>query len=233
MPDVNSGPALVSMAQQFTGLPMRALIGGPLNAAAQANNMMAVTQTNFMLDTCFNKKTGKDAAGNDTTTLEPIMVTMHITRGVITESESKDDKGQPTAEITNVTTQFDLPLLTIIPLNALGVDNVQVDFDMEVKSSYTDEASQSSSESTHAEASFDAKLGAGWWSVEVKGSVSHDSQSAQSTKSTYQKSNNAKYTVSVHAGQLQLPEGVTTIIQAFTNSISPITLGSSSNSQAS
>ena len=29
--------ALVSMAQQFTGLPMDALIGAPLNAAADAN----------------------------------------------------------------------------------------------------------------------------------------------------------------------------------------------------
>ena len=53
MPQVDSGPALVSMAQQFTGLPMRSLIGGPLTAAAQANSMMAVTQTKFMLNTCF------------------------------------------------------------------------------------------------------------------------------------------------------------------------------------
>lgn len=223
---VNTGPALVSMAQQFTGLPMRSLIGGPLNAAAQANSMMAVTQTKFMLDTCFSKTTVKGADGKDVDGLSPIMVTMEITRGVITEQAAQD--GKPAApDITNVTTRFDLPLLTIVPLNSLGVDSVQVDFDMEVKSSYSDESSQSSSENTQAQASFDAKLGEGWWSVEVKGSVSHDSQSSSSTKSSYQKSNNAKYTVSVHAGQLQLPEGVTTIIQAFTNSISPISLGTS------
>jgi len=95
---------------------------------------------------------------------------------------------------------------------------------MEVKSSYSDESSQQSSSSSHEEASFDAKLGEGWWSVEVKGSVSHDSSSSSSQSATYQKSNSAKYTVSVTAGQLPLPQGVTTIIQAYTNSINPITL---------
>ncbi|WP_283132217.1 DUF2589 domain-containing protein [Enterovibrio norvegicus] len=70
MPEVSNGPALVSMAQQFAGLPMRSLIGGPLNAAAQANSMMAVTQTKFMLDTCFNKSSDT----KDKTSLTPIMV---------------------------------------------------------------------------------------------------------------------------------------------------------------
>jgi hypothetical protein len=44
---------LLSISQQFSGLPMDALIGGPLNAAARANAAMALTQTKFMLDTCF------------------------------------------------------------------------------------------------------------------------------------------------------------------------------------
>ncbi|WP_338591466.1 DUF2589 domain-containing protein [Shewanella khirikhana] len=212
-PTVDTGPALVSMAQQFSGLPMRSLIGGPLNAAAQANSMMAVTQTKFMLDTCFNKS-GTDAD----TTLEPIMVTMQITRTVFEEETDKD--GQTTVTPTPVNTTFDLPLLTLIPLNALGVDSVQVDFDMEVKSSYTNESSTNSSSETQAAASFDAKLGEGWWSVEVKGSVSYDSKTSSSNSASYQKSNSAKYTVSVHAGQLPLPQGVTTIIQAYTNAIS-------------
>lgn len=47
---------LLSMSQQFSGLPMESLIGGPLNAAAKANSAMALTQTMFMLDTCFKKR---------------------------------------------------------------------------------------------------------------------------------------------------------------------------------
>ena len=38
----------------------------------------------------------------------------------------------------------------------------------------------------------------------------------------YEKSNSAKYTVNVHAGQLPVPKGVNTIIEAFTQAIQPI-----------
>ena len=48
---------LLSMSQQFSGLPMDSLIGGPLNAAATANGVMAANQVKFMLDTCFTQIT--------------------------------------------------------------------------------------------------------------------------------------------------------------------------------
>jgi hypothetical protein len=47
----DNSPALLSMAQEFQGLPMSSLIGGPLNAAAQANSSMAMNQVKFLLDT--------------------------------------------------------------------------------------------------------------------------------------------------------------------------------------
>lgn len=228
MADVDTGPALVSMAQQFSGLPMRSLIGGPLKAAAEANSTMAVTQTKFMLDTCFYKQKVDEKDKEKPRTLIPIMVTMEINRSVIYEEEGKEGKpGKP--KVKSVPTQFELPLLTIIPLNSLAVDEVQVNFDMEVKSSYSDESSKSNSSETQGSMSADAKLGGAWWSVEVKGSVSYDSKTASSHSTTYQKSNSAQYSVSVHAGQQKLPEGVTTIIQAFTNSISPIELDAKQN----
>ena len=42
----------------------------------------------------------------------------------------------------------------------------------------------------------------------------------------YEKSNSAKYTVNVHAGQLPLPTGVTTIIDVFAKSIEPVDITS-------
>ena len=48
---------LVSMARQFSGLPMKELIGAPLVAASEANNMMALSQTKFLLETCFELTT--------------------------------------------------------------------------------------------------------------------------------------------------------------------------------
>ena len=209
--------ALVSMAQQFSGLPMGSLIGGPLNAAAQANAAMATTQTKFMLDTCF-KATTQGSGATATTSYEPIMINMSLTRPVI--SAPADAGGAPS--ITSATTTFNLPLLTIIPLNSLGVDSADVSFEMEVKSSFSEDASQTQQTEVKAAASFEAKIGYGPFSATVKGSASYDHKDSSTHSTHYQKSNSAKYTVNVHAGQLPLPKGVNVIIEAFTQAIQPI-----------
>lgn len=199
---------LVSMAQQFSGLPMKSLLGAPLKAATDANGMMARTQTQFMLSTCFDKK------GDD---LEPIMVSFNITRSIVKQDGTAATP--PTA-----TVKFNLPLLTLIPLNSLAVDDVKIHFEMEVKSSTSKDNESSNEQETAAKADITAKYNAGLFSVEVHGSVSHNSKSTSSQKEHYEASNQAKYEVDVHAGQLPLPTGVTTIINAFTKNIDPIML---------
>ena len=202
---------LVSMAQQFSGLPMDSLIGGPLNAAAKANAAMALTQTAFLLDTCFKK--------DDKENYEPIMISMSLTRGVI--EPGKD--GAPST-ISSVKTSFELPLLTIIPLNSLGVDEVNISFEMEVKSSYGEDTHEEKSKDLKAASTFEAKIGIGPFSAKITGSVSYDQKESSSKDTHYQKSNSAKYTVKVHAKQLPLPQGVTTIIDVFSKAIEPIKL---------
>jgi len=209
---------LVSMAQQFQGLPMDSLIGGPLNAAAKANGAMAATQTKFMLDTCFSKD-----QSDPTSSYKPIMIKMELERGLITPPEKDADGTIIThAKIDKVLTTFNLPILTIIPLNSLGVDEVSILFDMEVKSSYGEEESEETSVKKAGDMSFEAKIGYGPFSATIKGSASYSNEQNSSKSSHYEKSNSAKYTVNVHAGQLPLPLGVTTIINAFSNAIEPL-----------
>lgn len=212
---------LLSISQQFSGLPMDALIGGPLNAAADANAKMAVTQTKFLLDTCFTSlgEDGKPTSNpEDVASYSPVMIKMELSRPVINTSAEAPDK-IPMAKV-----QFNLPLLTIVPLNSLAVDSVNITFDMEVKSSFSEENSKESQNAMKSEGSFEAKVGWGPFSVTVKGSASYDSSNSTKESQHYQKSNSAKYHVDVHAGQLPLPMGVTTIINAFANSIQPIEL---------
>ncbi|MCP4746489.1 MAG: DUF2589 domain-containing protein [Desulfobacteraceae bacterium] len=210
------------MAQQFTGLPMGSLIGAPLQAAARANSMMAMTQTKFLMDTCFKKQ-----KKGDQELYEPITIDLSLTRALIQPESGTSTTTQPAPKVANITTTFRLPLLTILPLNSLAVQTADVEFEMEVKSSYSDEVSHSQQESTDANASFETKIKAWFVSTDIKGSISHKSSSSSSDKSHYQKSNSANYTVKVHAGQLPLPQGVNTIIQAYTNCITPVIMPTS------
>lgn len=209
-------PALLSMAQQFSGLPIKSLIAGPLNAAAEANAMMAQTQTAFMLNTCFKggESNDNDKKGNtDNSALEPIMITFTAKRSVL------DEQGNPKPDATM---SFTLPLLTIIPLNSLAVDDVKVHFEMEVKSSSSQSSETSKETDTSAKAGFTAGGQVGPFKVEVHGSVSTNSKSSSKASEHYSSSNQAKYEIDVHAGQLPLPQGVTTIIDTFTKNIAPI-----------
>jgi hypothetical protein len=232
---------LLSMSQQFSGLPMDSLIGGPLNAAASANAAMGMNQVSFMLNTCFNKViTPAEGDTLETTNYNPIMIKMSLTRQVITPVSTSAGKAyaenvasnapaaptmdEPTANIQDVTTAFNLPLLTIIPLNSLAVQTVDIGFEMEVKSSYGEDHSNESSKSMAAEVSFEAKVNYGIFSASVKGSASTKSEDKTSESSHYEKSNSAKYTVAVKAAQIPLPGGVKTIIDAFAGAISPTTL---------
>ncbi|MBB1138097.1 DUF2589 domain-containing protein [Myroides sp. WP-1] len=199
---------LVNISQQFLGLPMDSLIGGPLNAAADANAKMSISQTKFILDTCFSK-TGTE----EDPSYQPIMIKMELSRALIKEDET----------IEAVKTTFNLPLLTIMPINSLGIDNVDVEFNMEVNSSYAEENSKEKSEKRAGEAAIEAKIGFGFFSATITGKVSYDSNDSSKESQHYSKSNSAKYNVKVHAGQLPLPPGVATIIDVFSKSIDPIT----------
>jgi hypothetical protein len=204
---------ILSMGQQFSGLPMGALIGGPLKAAAEANQQMAMTQLTFMMNTCFTP----DAT--DKTKYDPVMISMTLTRSVIQQAE---DGNAPS--ISQESTIFELPILTIIPLNSLAVDDVNIHFEMEVKSSFAQKNTTSTSSETAEKGAFSGSGNIGPFHVEISGSVSHDSKSESASDTTHTQSNSAKYEVTVHASQIPLPQGVNTIIEAYAKSIAPIVL---------
>ena len=174
---------LLSMSQQFSGLPMESLIGGPLNAAAKANSAMALTQTRFMLDTCFNMAKEDKDGKTIPTQYEPIMIDMILTRSVI--SEDKDGK----VSVTPASTKFTLPLLTILPINSLAVETVDINFEMEVKSSFSEDDNKTSESASSGSGSFETKLGWGPLSVSIKGSASYSSKDSATHNTHYEKSN--------------------------------------------
>lgn len=203
-------PKLVSMAKQFSGLPMKDLIGAPLVAASEANNMMALSQTKFLLETCFELKRDGDKEIH-----KPIMINMTVTRPVVNADGSE---AQP------IESDFNLPLLTIIPINSLAVDEMNFSFEMEVKSSFTSDSNKTASQEEKKDKGINKTFDKGNLSTELTGSVAATDKSDSTESTSYKKSNAAKYEINAHAGQLPLPVGITTIIETYSNAIAPIQL---------
>lgn len=232
---------LANIAEQFQGLPMDSLIGGPLNAIADANGRMAKSQTQFILESGFNisKKDVVRHEWNNNEWVEvkeqlavydPIMINLSLSRPSLDENGNQllideyDSKTKEMKKVAAPSAEFSIkvPLLSVIPINSLGVQSAEINFEMEVKSSSEEKTSESTTKKTAGEGSFEASMGWGPFKVSVKGSASYSSEDAKSRDTHYQKSNNAKYTVNVKAGQLPLPTGVTTILDIYAKNIFPV-----------
>ncbi len=114
-----------------------------------------------------------------------------------------DTEGNATG--TTIEKIIDLPFIAAVPLPALGIEKVVVDFELEVNTA------ESKSSSTEAKASVSGKLGFGWWSVSMSGSVSHKSEQTRSTDTR------SKYTVHLEAGAQSPPEALMRVIDAITS----------------
>jgi hypothetical protein len=187
---------LVDMSKQFGSLPMESLIGGPLSAAAKANGQLVATNAQFITDIGFKK----DKDGNP---VEANMVDFEFEKQIV----------KPDGSVVPEAVKVKVPMLAIVPLPALKIKDVNVNFTMQVSSSTEDQSSKDS------EAGFSGEGGVnyGIFSVHVKVHGKTSSHSSHTRKSD----NSAKYDVSVMATDDGIPEGLARVLDMMNDAITP------------
>lgn len=180
------------------GIPIEKLLAGPLLAAANANSEMAKAQAKFLLDFCFHKE------GD---VYRPITISMSLTKSVISPSENKEQE----PELKQVSINFELPIITIIPINSLSVQDIEIDFEMEITSNFSKKQSENNGNLE------DKNL-----NTNLSGNISYDSNElVENGKNQYQRKNRSKMAVTMKAGSLPLPVGLTTILDLYSKNIAP------------
>lgn len=197
MADTETG--LVSMGNQFSGLDMAALIGGPLKAACNAQVMLAASTAKFIEDV------GMNTDGNGVKTIRT--TSFSFTRACGSEDGTTDK----TEEV-----KMEVPLLSIVNIPSLQVDNVDLTFDMEVRSAVSSENEKKKDGSIDANAGL--KVGPFSMDVKIKGSIS------SSEKNTRSSDNSAKYHVQVHAAQAGQPEGLSRMLDMLATACTPVSV---------
>lgn len=188
---------LVKMGDQFSGLDMSSLIGGPLKAACDAQTMLASATANFIENV--GMETDKDSKKK----------TIRTTKFSFTRTTVDEKSGAPKTEEV----EMNVPLLSIINIPALQVDNVDVKFDMEVKSAVSSESKSAKEGQIDAEAGL--AVGPFHMDVKIKGSVSSQESNTRSSD------NSAKYHVEVHAAQAKEPEGLARMMDVLATACTP------------
>ncbi|MDE6064999.1 MAG: DUF2589 domain-containing protein, partial [Lachnospiraceae bacterium] len=182
----------MGVAEQFAGLNMGQLIGGPLSAAADASLALANSTAKFINNVGF-KNNGE---------LQTVAF-QYQKRSVNEDGTSNLDE-----------MKVDMPLLAIVPIPNLQIDEVNILFDMEVKESIKEESSMDGT------LSGSATLNLGLFKVSVSGSVSAHSSNTRSSD------NSAKYHVDVRATNHGTPEGLARVLDMMAANISPSLVGS-------
>ena len=177
-------------ADQMRGLPMRKLITAPLIEACEAQQQLAATALNYY------EKIGFDEDGKTR------CVEFELERPVQVPGETATQK---------VTVKA--PFIGLVPVPSLLIDNINVDFQMEV----TDASGSKSSDNAELSSEVTGK----WFStsVNVQGKVSTSRENTRSTNQT------AKYQVSVSASQQKPTEGLSKLMDIMASCVEPIESG--------
>lgn len=207
--------ALENMAAQFKGLPMGDLIGGPLNAACDAQVRLAQATVDFIRVVGFEspKKDGNEWSGGTRTAKFQFNRPVMIDPGTPASGTGANiNAGKPPVIGTELV-EIEVPVLAIVKVPSLSISSVDITFDMEVKSS------ESSKDSTDTEASMDADMSFGWGMF--KGKVKVHGQVATHKENTRTSDNSAKYHVEVHAVDSGMPEGLSRVLDMLAQSVAP------------
>jgi hypothetical protein len=204
---------LVKMSDQFQGLPMDSLIGGPLTAACDSQVKLARATSDFIKLIGFLPPSEADLEKDPEAVGGTRTASFKFKRPIELPAPASDAVGASATIIAEEEVELEVPLLAIVNVPNLSITTVDITFDMEVKSSF----STTSGAESEASTSVEAKAGWGPFSakVTVQGKVSAH------TESTRKSDNSAKYHVSVHAEDRGMPEGLARVMDILQTSIAP------------
>lgn len=168
----------------LTSIPFNSLIGGPLDAAVQAQAKAAMTAVGFIRDVGF------DAQNN------------------VNNISFKVKKGDAETEIS-------VPLLTVVPIPFLRIDDMTVSFKANIS------ATQETEDKTLTSRDASVKVGASAKYLFFKANLDASYSSKKDSSSTQNSKYSVEYTVDVrvHAVQDDMPAGLARMLSILTDTI--------------
>ncbi|MFK7797924.1 MAG: DUF2589 domain-containing protein [Aureispira sp.] len=213
MADDNTNEKDKFVRRAHPDLSIESIISAPLVAISKANVMMVKGQTDFLLNYCFDKKIEEKEDAETGETIEqlshynPVMVNMIMAKSELQPAEGiKGEEDYVPEQIKTYKMIFQIPLISIIPMNSLVIDKFNLDFELQITSTTTyNTQDQTIDKRTH-----------------LNGKIGKQSSQSTTSKEEEQSERTTKdLKVNIDVGQLPLPKGVLAIIDLYTNNIQP------------
>ena len=181
----------MGITEQFTGLEMGKLIGAPLTAATDASLMLANSTAEFI------NQVGFDENGK--------------VRNAAFVYQVRNMNEDGTSSLDDM--RVEVPMLAVVPIPGLQLDEMNVFFDMEVKQSAHINGT------SEIGAGISGGLGFGMAKVCINGSVSSHKENTRSSDYS------AKYHVDIRATNRGMPEGLARVLDMMTANTAPVLIG--------
>lgn len=178
---------------QFAGLPIESLICGPILAAARGQQELTALYIDGV----------KKLAYEDESAKKTNQIEFQYERPII----GADKK------VTVQKCKVEAPLISLVPVPAFTMDELTVDFDMEVKSTELQD------DKSHKDASSTVKYNS-WFGLDasITGNISSDSEHKRQTDSS------ATYKIHARAVQQTPSEGMAKLTSLMAQAMEPITV---------
>ena len=214
---------------EYTESKLAWLLSQPFIATAEANEALMEAQISLVVQFCFIKTPNNHGAHDEPYLYKPVMIPMTITRGYVSAGKNPS--------LQEESLEILVPLITLMPLSPIVINDVNVQFSLDVTSqkSVTRRAQKLGSRKTTAK----NKSGTPDDSDEEKGIEMHASlnSSMQRVNSNSNSNNNRNKAnsdnqlpsstggslhIRMNASSVPLPPGLGVIIDAYSNSIVPL-----------
>jgi len=205
--------------QELASIDFESMLGGPLVAVINAQAQAAMSTVNFIKEVGFKKPEEDQEAGGDTSTEEPIYVSFKYPKEIspYVPADPGDPDADPPVPATPYqpavyeTQELRVPILTILPIPFIRIDETTIDFNAKINSveyRKTDTNLKISS-------SLEAKAGWLFGSAKLKVSTSYQRSTQQGSKV------NRTYSLAIHikAVQDEMPAGMERMLGILENAI--------------
>lgn len=183
---------------ELGSIPYSSIIGGPLNAAVEANADASMTAAKFIQDVGF-----QEAEDDWEATRRPVYVTFSYKKKVIDEESGEE---------TTKEFEMKVPLLLLVNIPYFEVSNVTIDFNVKLNSVQTFESS------SQFDVESEVKGKQGWFTGNVKWKVNASYQKQKSQSQKIERTYDQR--VHVEAESVEPPTGVTRVFDVLEETIS-------------
>lgn len=201
----------VNIGAELQALPLEYMLSAPLQSAIKGQALAAQTTVDFI------EKVGLEE--------DPVTLQLKVRNVEFTYTKQVSNPADPAADPEIQENKLSVPMLAIVPVPYIRIEELTVGFEFKVKETITQTSKKESSGGGSSTINTETKLGGGFFSflggpsATIKANVTSTFNVTTSNKSSSTQDRSARITINMKATQDQMPAGLEKVLNILNDAI--------------